>query len=119
MSEWGTDSQRRGGNQGRGNTLAIRAIRRHGNFLSVGDQSQTLVTRNDMSFYKTEPADDLDAPDDREYTTCDLCDKRILDGAADNGRIGRLYLCPECYDAQESVIQGRAHELRADERRGK
>ena len=54
MSEWGTDSQRRGGNQGRGNTLAIRAIKRNPSFLSIGDQAQTLVTRNAMSRWSDE-----------------------------------------------------------------
>lgn len=57
--------------------------------------------------------------DDREFVECDKCEKWIVDGAADNGRIGPFYLCPICFSEQTAVLEGRAREARADEARGK
>ena len=36
---------------------------------------------------------------------CDQCRHWIVDGAPENGRLGRMYLCPTCYSEKIAAIQ--------------
>lgn len=68
----------------------------------------------------TEPPYDID--DDyraAEYVECDRCEKDIIDGHPDNGRVNGFYLCPDCYGEVDAVVCGRVWELRQDEAQGK
>lgn len=81
-----------------------------------------LEARTRTAFMSTSwPDDERYNPDNdvdtREYTECDRCDKRILDGAADNGRIGPFYLCGPCWSEQMDVLNGRARAAQSDELR--
>ena len=59
-----------------------------------------------MSFYRNEPTFNPDhESDDYERVHCDGCDALIIDGAAENGRLGTMYLCPRCYSEKIAAIQ--------------
>lgn len=40
-----------------------------------------------------------------EMVHCDGCDRLIIDGAPENGRIGREYVCPKCYGEKLAALQ--------------
>ena len=62
------------------------------------------------------PEDDLDAPDDREFISCDWCDGWLEDGTGE--RIGGLYGHPRCAREQNAILaQGLMTALAADEQR--
>lgn len=52
----------------------------------------------------TEPYNPDNEKDDREWVHCDHCDKWILDGDDSNGRLGRDYVCGECFNRHPAII---------------
>lgn len=69
-----------------------------------------------MDYRLNEPYDP-DREDAPEMVACDHCDTLMIDG--DGHRLGRDYVCADCYYSHPVVIGGLAAQLKADERSGK